>query len=118
MATKISPPFPYNVENAYWLNSAPVFPVGIDFVVNITSAVRFNTINVSINTPVIATNPCSTGWSTFATACACGVDPIPASLENNPLATPFVRASFTVAPAAPPTTELGENAPIKIDANA
>ena len=48
MATKMSPPFPYNVENAYWLSSAPVFPLGIDFVVRITSAVRFSTTNVSI----------------------------------------------------------------------
>ena len=32
IAIKISPPFPYNVENAYWLNSAPVLPLGIDFV--------------------------------------------------------------------------------------
>ena len=46
------------------------------------------------------------------------MDPIPASLENNPLATPFVSANFTVAPAAPPTTDCGANAPTKIDANA
>ena len=61
IAIKISQPFPYNVENAYWLNSAPVLPLGIDFVVIITNAVRFSTINVSINTPIIATKPCSTG---------------------------------------------------------
>ena len=61
IAIKIFPPFPYNVENAYWLSSAPVFPVGLDFVVRLTHALRFNTINVSINTPAIATNPCSTG---------------------------------------------------------
>ena len=45
-------------------------PVGIECVVIITRAVRFRITNVSINTPIIATNPCSTGWSTFATACA------------------------------------------------
>ena len=61
IAMKMSPPFPYSVENANWLSSAPVFPDGIDFVVMITRAVRFSTTNVSINTPVIATNPCSTG---------------------------------------------------------
>ena len=61
IAMNTFPPFPYNVENAYWLSSAPVFPLGIDYVVRITSAVRFSTTNVSINTPAIATNPCSTG---------------------------------------------------------
>ena len=44
--------------------------VGIDCVVIITSAVRFRITKVSMNTPIIATNPCSTGCSTFATACA------------------------------------------------
>ena len=61
IAIKMSPPLPYSVENAYWLSSAPVLPVGIDFVVMITRAVRFRTMNVSINTPTMATNPCSTG---------------------------------------------------------
>ena len=42
----------------------------VNYVVIITSAVRFRITKVSMNTPIIATNPCSTGCSTFATACA------------------------------------------------
>ena len=95
-----------------------VLPVGMDFVVIITSAVRLRTTNVSMKTPTMATNPCSTGWSTLATACACGVEPIPASLEKRPRATPFVSASLIVAPTAPPAMEDGLNAPTMIAWNA
>ena len=118
IAIKISPNLPYKVENAYWLSCAPVKPVVLDPVVIITSAVRLRITNVSMNTPIIATKPCSTGWFTFATACACGVEPIPASLEKRPLATPFCTASFKVAPIAPPATAAGLNAPTIMSWNA
>ena len=74
IAIKISPNLPYNVEKAYWLSCAPVRPVVLEPVVIITSAVRLRITNVSMNTPIIATKPCSTGCFTFATACACGVE--------------------------------------------
>ena len=61
IAMKICPNLPYNVEKAYWLSCAPVRPDVLDPVVMITSAVRFRITNVSINTPIIATKPCSTG---------------------------------------------------------
>lgn len=70
IAINTLPNFPNTLENAYWLSAVPVSPVGIDYVVIITSAVRFRITKVSMNTPIIATNPCSTGCSTFATACA------------------------------------------------
>ena len=111
IAIKISPNLPYKVEKAYWLSCAPVKPVVLD-------AVRLRITNVSMNTPIIATKPCSTGWFTFATACACGVEPIPASLEKRPLATPFCTASFKVAPIAPPATAAGLNAPTIMSWNA
>ena len=68
IAIKISPNLPYTREYANWLNSAPVYPPltalydsGSALVVTITSAVMVNTMNVSINTPIIATYPCCTG---------------------------------------------------------
>ena len=47
----------------------------------------------------------------MAIAWACGVEPIPASLENRPLETPYLIAFLTVIPAAPPRTALGLKAP-------
>ena len=71
---------------------------------------------MSINTPTIAVNPCSAGCFTCATACACGVEPIPASFENSPLATPFCTATLTTDPAIPPATALPVNALLNIHA--
>ena len=45
-------------------------------------------MNVVMNTPMMATNPCSAGCWTFACAWACGVEPIPASFAKSPRATP------------------------------
>ena len=56
IAIKISPNFPYKVENANWLSSAPVFPDVLAPVVMITRAVRFRITNVSMNTPVSYTH--------------------------------------------------------------
>ena len=50
------------------------------------------TTNVSMNTPIIATVPCSCGLLTLASACACGVEPIPASFENRPRLAPWLMA--------------------------
>ena len=69
-----------------------------------------------MNTPIIAVKPCSAGCFTFATAWAWGVEPIPASLENKPLATPFWTATLTAAPAIPPATAVPLNALLKIHA--
>ena len=87
-------------------------------VVSITRAVKFNITKVSINTSIIAAKPYSEECFTFAMAWACGVNPIPASFENKPLATPYLTASFTVAPITPPITAEGLNAPTNIILNA
>ena len=60
-----------------------------------TNAVIVSTMNVSMNTPTIATTPCSCGSFTLAIACACGVLPIPASLENRPRFAPCEIAVFS-----------------------
>ena len=52
----------------------------------ITRAVMVSTTKVSTKTPIIATSPCSSGSFTSAMAWACGVEPIPASLEKRPRA--------------------------------
>jgi len=66
-----------------------------------TKAVAVHTKIVSINTAIIAESPCCTGCSTSATAWEFGVEPIPASFEKSPLATPYLTACFTPMPAAP-----------------
>ena len=71
-----------------------------------------------MKTVTIATCPWSSGFFTFAIACACGVDPIPASFENNPLATPNLIAFLIPAPANPPKTAFVEKALTKIALNA
>ena len=67
-----------------------------------TSAFSVSTTNVSINTPTIATTPCSWGQETFACAWAWGVEPMPASLENRPRFAPWETAAFIPAPKVPP----------------
>ena len=51
-------------------------------------------------------SPCFTGWLTSAAAAAQGAEPLPASLENRPLFTPFM----TTAPRPPPTMGFNPNA--------
>ena len=63
-------------------------PVPSAPVVRMTSAVMVSTTKVSMNTPIMATTPCSQGCSTLASAWAWGVEPMPASFENKPRATP------------------------------
>src|SRR5699024_3462963 len=71
-------------------------------------------INVSKRTCVMDTNACRPGTSVLAAAAAIGAEPSPASLENNPRATP----NLIAAPMAPPPTASPEKAAEKIVANA
>ena len=57
-----------------------------------TRALRVSTTKVSMNTPIMATTPCSWGSFTLAWAWAWGVEPMPASLENNPRLAPWLMA--------------------------
>ena len=57
---------------------------------------------VSINVPVIDTNPCSTHESVFAAAAAIGALPRPLSFEKIPLLIPFCIAIVIVIPIPPP----------------
>ena len=70
---------------------------------------------VSIKVSTIAHIPCWAGWS-IASACACkdADKPRPASLENTPLASPFLTAVAKAAPAKPPTAAVPVKAPLKI----
>ena len=84
--------------------------------------INVNPVNVqmtklSINVPVIETNPCSAAHSVFAAAAAIGALPSPASFEKTPRATPLRMAIDTVAPANPPTAAIGVNALLKINPN-
>ena len=65
---------------------------------------------VSTNTSKIPNNPCLTGSSVSAHACAILPVPRPASLEKIPRETPF-RKLIIIEPTAPPVTALGEKAP-------
>ena len=47
-------------------------------------------------------------------ACACGVEPIPASLENRPRFAPWLRAIFSAAPKPPPIMAWGLKAYLNI----
>ena len=76
------------------------------------------TITTVVKTPNIATRPCSAGCSTRATACACGVEPMPASFEKRPRATPNCIALATVRPSAPPMTASGSKAATKMSLKA
>ena len=65
-----------------------------------TMPVMEHTTMVSRKVPVMDTSACRTGWSVRAAAAAIGAEPMPASLENTPRATP---KRITV-PSAPPAT--------------
>ena len=68
---------------------------------------------VSMNVPVIDTNPCFAGSLVFAAAAAIGSEPSPASFENIPRAIPFCMA-MKIVPTAPPVTAAGSNAALTI----
>ena len=78
------------------------------------NTVRFRITKVSTNTLTMAASPCSWGFLAFALAWAWGVEPMPASLENSPLATPNRMASRTVIPRAAPPRAWGLKAPTTI----
>ncbi len=61
-----------------------------------------------MNTPIMATTPCSCRGLTLAMAWAWGVEPIPASLENSPRLTPWLMAVFKAYPKPPPRMALGK----------
>ena len=76
-------------------------------------AVQLQITMVSINTPSACVSPAFTGKSHSAAAAAHGADPEPASFENRPLFTPFIKT----APNPPDTTCLIPNASSKIRPN-
>ena len=86
-------------------------------VITIASPVIVHIIIVSINVPVIDTNPCLTGSFVLAAAAAIGAEPSPDSLEKIPLAIPLCIATIML-PTTPPVTALGLNAPLTIVTNA
>ena len=116
-ATKITPKCPNTAWNACCVNEIPV-PSAFPSAIKITNADNVKITKVSIKTVTIATCPWSSGFLTFAIAWACGVEPIPASFENNPLATPNLIAFFIPIPKNPPKTAFVEKAFTKIALNA
>ena len=82
------PKEPNTVSKAVWASSVPVMPEFHTPVITMTRAVQVSTTKVSMNTPIMAIMPWSSGWATLASAWAWGVEPIPASLEKRPRATP------------------------------
>ena len=74
-------------------------------------------MNVSMNTAMMAVTPCSCGFLTLAMACACGVEPMPASLENRPRLAPWERAAM-MPNVTPPTVDCGLKAHWKMSAKA
>ena len=87
-ASKPAPQPPNAMLNACCVTAAPFKPSVLASVSKMINAVAVHTKMVSINTPTNAAMPCSAGCATLAVACACGVEPMPASLENKPRATP------------------------------
>ena len=63
------------------------WPVLIKPITNTMPVIEHTTM-VSIKVPVMDTNAWRTGWSVLAAAAAMGAEPIPASLEKTPRATP------------------------------
>ena len=61
---------------------------------------------MSINGSKIDTKPSSIECFVLDVACAIGEEPWPASLEYNPLATPYVNAVENEAPKNPPAIAL------------
>ena len=118
-ATKALPNEPNAWLKAAWARAVPVRPPSCRGCsspeLRITRAVMVRTMKVSIKTPIMAARPWSWGLSTRASAWAWGVEPMPASLENRPRATPYRMASLTPRPATPPNTACGSKAQTKMD---
>ena len=68
IAIKIVPKYPNAFSKALCVSVIPVKVPSPILEVRITSAVKVNTIKVSIKTVINATFPCSTGFLTFAIA--------------------------------------------------
>ena len=99
----IGPPSPGRLaSNAADVSAAPVAPLVQTPVDRIASAVKLQTMIVSMKVPSMATRPWLTGPLVLAAACAIGAEPRPASFENTPRATPKRIAAQTAAPAKPP----------------
>lgn len=91
--------------------SAPTVPRTPDEAIH--NPVIVHTTIVSQNVPVILIYPCRTGSSVVAAAAVIAAEPIPASLEKTPRATPNLMAFITLAvivPATLPAAALGVNA--------
>ena len=88
----MGPKPPKALEKASWATGVPVMPSVMHWLrtpeERMTSAVMVRTTKVSMKTPTMATSPCCWGLSTLAIAWEWGVEPMPASLENRPRATP------------------------------
>ena len=80
----------------------------------ITRPVIRHTTTVSQNVPVEDTRACLTGFRVFAAAATIGAEPIPDSLENKPLAIPYLHPIIRAVPIKPPVTALIENASLRI----
>jgi len=101
-------------DNAACVSSIPVSPVSIYVGYKSTiNAVQLHITIVSVNTPKVCIKPCCTGWLTSAVAAALGADPIPASLENNPL---FIPVNI-IPPIVPIAISLIPNALSNINLN-
>ena len=96
------------------VRAAPSSPVFHAPDITIDRPVIDATTNVSTNTSVAPQMPCSTGCFTIALEWIIVELPKPASLENKPLAIPFVTIIINVVPAKPPVAPAGVNAPLKI----
>ena len=69
---------------------------------------------VSQKTPVDPTSAGLTAFLAFPAAEAIGAEPMPASLENKPLATPYRIAISNMEPTKPPAMALGVKAELII----
>ena len=79
----------------------------------IARPVMVHTTMVSQNVPVILIYPWRTGLSVVAAAAVIAAEPMPASLEKTPRATPYLMALImdaTMEPQRPPPTAFTENA--------
>lgn len=94
IVTSQPPEVPRTVLNAAIVISEPVRNSPAESVIPstpeeaIASPVMVHTTIVSQNVPVILIYPCRTGLSVVAAAAVIAAEPIPASFENTPLATP------------------------------
>ena len=110
----IGPPNPgKDTSKASEVSAAPVAQLVQTPVDRIASAVKEQTMIVSIKVPSMATRPWLTGPLVLAAACAIGAEPRPASFEKTPRATPKRIAAQTAAPANPPVAAAGEKAWVK-----